>query len=74
MGGGEVTHSWTPTVLLNSVPSAGNPKLGECQHGGVIYHAMEKSFVCGSPSAAPAVARGADRELQEPDTAADGPK
>lgn len=35
---------------------------------------MEKSFVCWSPLDAPAVACGADRELQEPDTAADGPK
>lgn len=35
---------------------------------------MEKSFVCWSPLDAPAVACGADRELQELDTAADGPK
>lgn len=35
---------------------------------------MEKSFVCWSPLAAPAVVRGADGELQEPSPAADGPQ
>lgn len=35
---------------------------------------MEKSSAHWSPLAAPAVVHGADRELQEPDTAADGPK
>lgn len=35
---------------------------------------MEKSFVCWSPLAAAAVVHGADGELQEPSTAADGPK
>lgn len=28
MGGGELTYSWIPTVLLNSAPSAINPKGG----------------------------------------------
>lgn len=30
--------------------------------------------MCWSPLAAPAVVRGADGELQEPNTAADGPR
>lgn len=71
-----LTHSWTPTVLLTwlHLQSAPNEEWwGECQHAGVICQVTEKSFACWSPLAAPAVC-GADGELQEPSTAADGPR